>query len=123
MSGRKEASHDPLTLRACLDQVATLGTEYVVTAQGTAWSASEVLAWLSQHKPSSLTMPMYLRLPSPRLDGAICELFPQGGFVLRYRIESLFCNGERTNNTILSPLENPGQQASWEADPPVMEHS
>ena len=85
--GRKEATHEALTLRACLEQVAQLGTGYVVSVQGTAWAATELLSWLSQHTPVSLEQPMYLRLPSPRLDGAICELLPQGGFVLLYRIE------------------------------------
>jgi len=84
--GRKEASHEALTLRQCLEQVAQLGSEYVVTTPGSAWSAAELLAWLHQHTPTSLGMPMYLRLPSPWLDGAICELLPQGGVVLLYRI-------------------------------------
>ena len=71
----------------CLEQVAKLGTGYVVTDQGTEWSAIELLSWLSQHKPASLELPMYLRLPSPLLDGAICEVIPRGGFILLYRIE------------------------------------
>jgi hypothetical protein len=76
-----------LTLRQCLEHVAQLGTDYLVTDQEREWPATALLTWLVLNHLADLDLPMYLRLPDAKPDGAICELTPRGGFLLRYRIE------------------------------------
>ena len=74
-----------LSLRQCLDQVAALGPDYVVTDQGVEWTAAGLLASLIRDHPDRLDLPMYLRLPDAQQDGAICQV-TQSGYILRYRI-------------------------------------
>ena len=76
----------PLTLRQCLEVVAQLGTDYVVTDQGREWAATDMVAALTRDHPDHLDQLRYLRLPNPQQDGAIYEPTPSGGFILRYRI-------------------------------------
>lgn len=72
-----------LTLRHCLEQVAQLGTDYVVTDQQTVWTAVGLLASLARSSPEHLDLPMYLRFPDARQDGAICQV-TLSGYILRY---------------------------------------
>ena len=81
--------HDSLTLRQCLEQVAQFGTTYTLTPltnPKTTWTAVELLAWLAQNEPTSLEQPVYLRFPDSHQDGAIYQLNPRGGFIVRYRL-------------------------------------
>lgn len=57
----------------------------MVTDQGTEWTAAGLLAALARSHPDDLDLPMYLRLPDARQDGAIC-LVRKTGYLLRYRI-------------------------------------
>jgi Tfp pilus assembly protein FimV len=74
-----------LSLRQCLEQVAALGQDYVVTDQGVEWTAAGLLASLARDHPDRLDLPMYLRLPDAQRDGAICQV-TKTGYILRYRI-------------------------------------
>ena len=76
----------PPTLRPCLESVAQLGMDYVGTDQGTEWTPREMVAALTRDSPDHLDRLMCLRLPASQQDGAICELIPRGGFLLRSRI-------------------------------------
>jgi hypothetical protein len=76
----------PHTLRSALEELIRLGTEYVVLDRRTEWTAWELFAWLEQHHPARLGLPMYLRLPDQHQDGAICQLTPSGGFFVLYHI-------------------------------------
>ncbi len=75
-----------LSLRQCLEQVAALGTDYLLTDnQGLEWTATGLLASLTRDHPDHLGLPVYLRLPDPQQDGAIYQI-TQSGFIRRYRI-------------------------------------
>ncbi len=74
-----------LSLRQCLEQVAALGIDYMLTDQGAEWTAAGLLASLASDHPDRLELPMYLRLPDARQDGAICQV-TKSGYILRYRI-------------------------------------
>ena len=76
--------HTPL--RQCLEQVGRMGTDYAVSDEGFEWTAAGLLASLTLSHPERLALPMYMRLPDTRQDGAICELTSRGGFILLYRI-------------------------------------
>jgi hypothetical protein len=76
-----------LSLRQCLEQVAALGADYMLTDnQGMEWTATEVLASLTRDHPDHLGLPVYLRLPDLRQDGAIYQVTQSGGFMRQYRI-------------------------------------
>lgn len=87
---RRRRIHATLTLRQCLEQVALLGTDYVLRDEGGTWSAISLLAWIALRNPTRLELPMYLRLPDAQQDGAICELTKRGGFMRLYLIERRF---------------------------------
>lgn len=74
------------TLRQCLEQLAQVGSDYVVSDQGIEWTAAALLASLTRQHPDRLELAMYLRFPDAHQDGAICQLTRSGGFILRYRI-------------------------------------
>lgn len=76
-----------LFLRQCLEQVAALGADYLLTDnQGMEWTATGLLASLTRDHPDRLGLPMYLRLPGPQQDGAIYQITQSGGFIRLYRI-------------------------------------
>ena len=75
-----------LSLRQCLEHVATLGADYLLTDdQGMEWTATGLLAALTRDHPDRLGLPVYLRLPDAHQDGAIYQV-TQSGFIRRYRI-------------------------------------
>jgi hypothetical protein len=76
-----------LFLRQCLEQVATLGPDTLLTDnQGMDWTATGLLAALTHDHPDRLGLPVYLRLPDAQQDGAIYQVTQSGGFIRRYRI-------------------------------------
>jgi hypothetical protein len=76
-----------LPLRQCLEQVAALGADYILTdQQGREWTATRLLASLPRDHPDSLGLLAYLRLPDVLQDGAICQVTQSGGFLRWYRI-------------------------------------
>lgn len=75
------------SLRQCLEHVAALGADYLLTDnQGMDWTATGLLASLTRNHPNRLGLPMYLRLPDDQRDGAIYQVTQSGGFIRRYRI-------------------------------------
>jgi hypothetical protein len=68
-----------------------LGTDYLVIEEAPGVPALGLLASLCCSRPDHLDLPMYLRLPDAQLDGAIWQLTPRGGYILRYRIRR--CTG------------------------------
>lgn len=74
-----------LSLRQCLEHVAALGTDYMLTEGAQEWMAAGLLASLASDHPDRLELPMYLRLPDAQQDGAICQV-TKSGYILRYRI-------------------------------------
>jgi hypothetical protein len=76
-----------LFLRQCLEQVAALGADYLLTDnQGRDWTATGLLAALTRDHPDRLGLLMYLRLPDAQQDGAIYQVTQSGGFIRQYRI-------------------------------------
>jgi hypothetical protein len=76
-----------LSLRQCLEQVAALGADYLLTDhQGMEWSTTRLLASLLRDHPDRLDLLAYLRLPDALQDGAICRVTQSGGFLRWYRI-------------------------------------
>lgn len=73
------------SLRQCLEQVGTLGADYLLTEGSSEWTAAGLLAFLTPH-PDRLELPVYLRLPDAQQDGAICQVTQSGGYIRRYRI-------------------------------------
>ncbi len=69
-----------ITLGQCLEHVATLGTDYLLTAEAREWTAAELLASLASGHSDRLELPMYLRLPDLQRDGAICQITETGAF-------------------------------------------
>lgn len=75
-----------LSLRQCLEQVAALGVDsLLIDTQGMEWTATGLFALLSRDHPDRLGLPVYLRLPDARQDGAIYQV-TQTGFIRWYRI-------------------------------------
>jgi hypothetical protein len=75
-----------LSLRQCLEQVAALGADYMLTDnQGIEWTATGLLGSLARD-PDRLRLPCYFRLPDAQHDGAIYEVTQSGGFIRRYHI-------------------------------------
>jgi hypothetical protein len=74
-----------LSLRQCLEHVAALGTDYMLTEEAREWTAAGLLASLARDHTDRLELPMYLRLPDAQQDGAICQV-TQSGYILCYRI-------------------------------------
>lgn len=76
-----------LSLRQCLEQIAALGADYLLADhQGIVWTATGLLAALSQDSPDRLGQLVYLRLPDAQQDGAIYQVTQSGGFLRQYRI-------------------------------------
>ena len=76
-----------LSLHQCLEQVAALGADYMLTDnQGMEWTATGLLAALTRDHPDRLGLPVYLRLPGPQQDGAIYQVTQSGGFIRQYLI-------------------------------------
>lgn len=77
----------PVTLEACLESLAQMEHEYIVTDQGHRWTTAKLLELLRQHSPGLLALQVYVRLPSSSHTGAIAQLDGRGGFCVIYRIE------------------------------------
>jgi hypothetical protein len=76
-----------LSLRQCLEQVAALGADYLLTDnQGLEWTATGLVASLACDHPDRLGLLVYLRLPDARQDGAIYQVTQRGGFIRQYRL-------------------------------------
>ena len=75
------------SLCQCLEHVAALGADYLLTDnQGMEWTATGLLASLTRDHPDHLGLPVYLRLPDAQQEGAISQVTQSGGFIRRYRI-------------------------------------
>lgn len=76
-----------LSLEACLERLAQMEQDYILTDRGHHRTVPRLLEVLRQRSPTLLAQPVYVRLPSPAQPGAIAQLDGHGGFCVIYRIE------------------------------------
>jgi hypothetical protein len=67
-----------LTLRTSLEEVMRLGDYTLVTEAWEEWRASDLLAWLKQHRPTVLSLLVALVPPDPNGDGAVFVVDEEG---------------------------------------------
>ena len=63
-----------LTVQASLEEVIGLGDGYLVSEAWEEWRARDLLAWLEQHHPDLLSVPVALIPPDAHGDGAVFEV-------------------------------------------------
>jgi hypothetical protein len=79
-----------LTLQTSLDEVMRLGDNYRVSEGSEEWRASDLLAWLQEHHPDLLSLPVALVPPDSHRAGAVFEVDEEGRLLTYrrlYRIE------------------------------------
>jgi hypothetical protein len=68
----------PLTLHACLEALARLEEQYILTSAGDEWSARNLLPWLKTVHPQLLQLLVYAVPPGANGEGAIYEVAQRG---------------------------------------------
>jgi hypothetical protein len=76
--GQLGSPRAPLTLHACLEALAHLEEQYILTSAGDEWSASDLLAWLITVHPQLLQLLVYAVPPDANGEGAIYEVAQRG---------------------------------------------
>lgn len=87
---RVQSMYRILTLQTSLEEVMRLGDNYLVTESWEEWRARDLLAWLKQHHPNLLSLPVALISPDANGDGAVFEVDEEGEPITEvplYRIE------------------------------------
>ncbi|HEY7124875.1 MAG TPA: hypothetical protein VH540_13045 [Ktedonobacterales bacterium] len=68
----------PLTLHACLEELARLEESFILAGAGDEWTARELLYWLRTFHPQFLQLRVVLVFPEAECEGAIYEVSQKG---------------------------------------------
>ena len=68
----------PLTLHACLEELARLEERFILAGTGDEWTARELLYWLQSFHPQFLHLRVVLVFPEAESEGAIYEVSQKG---------------------------------------------
>lgn len=68
----------PLTLHACLEELARLEESFILAGAGDEWTARELLYWLRSFHPQFLQLRVVLVFPEAENEGAIYEVSQKG---------------------------------------------
>lgn len=71
----------PLTLHACLEELARLEETFILTNAGDEWTANELLLWLQTFHPQWLQLNVVMTFPDATGEGAIYEVNQEGKVV------------------------------------------
>lgn len=71
----------PLTLHACLEELARLEEGFLLANAGDEWTAGELLLWLQTFHPEWLLLRVVVAFPDAAGEGAIFEVNEEGKVV------------------------------------------
>ena len=75
---RLQSPYRILTVQTSLEEVVGLGDDSLVSEAWEEWRARDLLAWLEEHHPDLLSLPVALLPPDANGDGAVFEVDEEG---------------------------------------------
>ncbi len=102
----------PLTLHACLEELARLEESFILAGTGDEWTARELLYWLRSFHPQFLQLRVVLVFPEAGREGAIYEVSQKGEILTDVPLYRML-----HQQTFLSTPEEPVEQISGPYSP------